>query len=698
MKKMIPNILKPEDDELYESWISFLASDNGYDLKRFIKRFLYHNYSQGVCVETKNLDTIYEYNNSQNFPTPIEIVKKHSPFFVQMINVSWNKQAYVSEIMFRDPSKYITVMDGTYHEAKWMVCPICSKQDIKEEGRVIIHVPHMLNGVTCCYKHNVKLCVYQEDDTITLALEWERKFAKFMAELYFNPIALSKTEMMSAICIKLQEYKQDVLLPTGENLSVRQIKKLLRDCDGLKGKQNLKIMLIAFVLFETAENLRVAAGYLGQYCLEKQFYEVVGKEYIILSQSFPFVTLKHEICGSIFTIHMQSFIMGTRCPYCTQQLSEPEIIRKLLGTSKNEYELLEINKNNLKMRHKICGTVVEGDKYSMLWKRQGCFKCNMEKLRNNRTGEVRIANNGLAMVVIEDHGAHDLVIQFETGYIKQHVQYGNFIEGCVNYDAEELAAYKRKYEGLTNTTADGDVWTIIAYRGFSDIDIRYGDGTVGYHRSVSDFLVGKLPLRERKQKNTQEHAKERIGQKRIATNGQQMKIIEYKSYLNITVEFEDGTVRDNIRYRAFLKGNVRNPNCKNTRKVKNPYKSVRIGEEHTAKNGQNMKIIDYRNAMSLDVQFEDGTIVKNIQYDSFIQGKVRNPNVFKKKREDLVKERIGEEAVTTKGQKMKIIAYRSNIDIDVQFEDGTIKEHVRYNKFKSGYVSNPNYTIKKAGA
>ena len=45
------------------------------------------------------------------------------------------------------------------------------------------------------------------------------------------------------------------------------------------------------------------------------------------------------------------------------------------------------------------------------------------------------------------------------------------------------------------------------------------------------------------------------------------------------------------------------------------------------KNGQIMTIIAYRNAVDLDVQFEDGTIVKNKQYDKFKKGQIKNLNL-----------------------------------------------------------------------
>ena len=40
---------------------------------------------------------------------------------------------------------------------------------------------------------------------------------------------------------------------------------------------------------------------------------------------------------------------------------------------------------------------------------------------------------------------------------------------------------------------------------------------------------------------------------------------------------------------------------------------------------------------------------------------------------------------------MTIVAYRSSMDVDVQFEDGTTRNNVRYDNFKNGHVANPNF-------
>lgn len=53
-------------------------------------------------------------------------------------------------------------------------------------------------------------------------------------------------------------------------------------------------------------------------------------------------------------------------------------------------------------------------------------------------------------------------------------------------------------------------------------------------------------------------------------------------------------------------------------------------------------------------------------------------------------DRIGETRIMNCGMKATIIKYRTCLDIDIQFEDGTIVKHRTYDNFKKGTISNPN--------
>jgi uncharacterized protein YkvS len=169
---------------------------------------------------------------------------------------------------------------------------------------------------------------------------------------------------------------------------------------------------------------------------------------------------------------------------------------------------------------------------------------------------------------------------------------------------------------------------------------------------------------------------DRINETSVATNGQTMRVIVYRKSNDIDIEFEDGTIVKHKSYYGFKLGNVRNPNAH----------KIKIGETYTNNQGLKMKLITYRNYKDIDVQFDDGTIVEHKQYENLIRGSINNPNVGS------ASDRIGETSINGQGLKMKIVAYRGATSIDIEFEDGTILNNKQYTNFSRHNIVNPNFT------
>ena len=108
-----------------------------------------------------------------------------------------------------------------------------------------------------------------------------------------------------------------------------------------------------------------------------------------------------------------------------------------------------------------------------------------------------------------------------------------------------------------------------------------------------------------------------------------------------------------------------------------------IGTRKCMNNGQYATVIIYYNSKDMTIQFEDGTIVEHVRKKHFDDGKVANPNFYKEKC-------IGLTNKMSNGQLATIIAYTEANDMTIQFEDGTIVEHVRKRHFDDGAISNPN--------
>lgn len=92
--------------------------------------------------------------------------------------------------------------------------------------------------------------------------------------------------------------------------------------------------------------------------------------------------------------------------------------------------------------------------------------------------------------------------------------------------------------------------------------------------------------------------------------------------------------------------------------------------------GEEVEIVNYYNYTDIDVRFPDGYIKRHAQYTNFKRGGISRPT----------SERLMETRVMKDGNKATIIAYCNCNNIDVQFENGCVRKHVRYEKFKIGEI------------
>ena len=114
----------------------------------------------------------------------------------------------------------------------------------------------------------------------------------------------------------------------------------------------------------------------------------------------------------------------------------------------------------------------------------------------------------------------------------------------------------------------------------------------------------------------------------------------------------------------------------------------RLGETRMMNCGMEATIIQYKNAMDIDVRFEDGSVVEHKAYGNFKRGGIVNPNI-----RAFVKDRLGETRMMNCGMEATIIRYESAKDMDVCFKDGAIVEHRKYDSFKRGEIANPNMKV-----
>lgn len=118
---------------------------------------------------------------------------------------------------------------------------------------------------------------------------------------------------------------------------------------------------------------------------------------------------------------------------------------------------------------------------------------------------------------------------------------------------------------------------------------------------------------------------------------------------------------------------------------------MHVGETSINTAGRRMTIVRYNNSKNIAVEFEDGTLVVT-QYANFRRGAVKHPGdaVHRPRVEATKLSHIGEISVANNGMMMTIVAYRNNIDVDVQFADGAIVRNVAYHRFLAGAVRHPD--------
>ena len=294
----------------------------------------------------------------------------------------------------------------------------------------------------------------------------------------------------------------------------------------------------------------------------------------------------------------------------------------------------------------------------------------MSKTFIDRTNETNMSTYGQLMTIIKYRSVKDIDVLFENGTIVEHKSYENFLRGNIRNPNLRL--------GETSISSKGQKMKIIAYHSADNVDIEFEDGTIVKHKLYKSFKQGLIT-------NPNYFKSNHIGETNFNNQGCKMIIIEYRKYFDIDIQFDDGTIVQHKEYKAFKAGEIRNPN-----KEYHPI-ICREGESIINHQGMKMTIIKYRNTFDIDIEFEDGTIVQHKAYSNFIRKNINNPNKLKVNPNTV--DRTGEERIANNGMKMKVIKFRGARDIDIEFEDGTIVTNKSMSEFRKGKIGNPNFIL-----
>ena len=191
--------------------------------------------------------------------------------------------------------------------------------------------------------------------------------------------------------------------------------------------------------------------------------------------------------------------------------------------------------------------------------------------------------------------------------------------------------------------------------------------------------------KKKEENKVSSNKKDRTGERKIMNCGMECEVVAYRSYKDIDVMFlEDKTLVKNRTCCAFDTGKIYNPNYK-----------PKLNEVKTMGDGSIVTVIKlYEDEDKMDVQFNDGRILKHISFKRFALGSLRkdlNEEKTKARRE----ERLGQRRVMNCGMECEVVEYRAEKDIDVLFlEDNTLLPHRAYFNFEKRDIYNPNYRPK----
>lgn len=224
---------------------------------------------------------------------------------------------------------------------------------------------------------------------------------------------------------------------------------------------------------------------------------------------------------------------------------------------------------------------------------------------NKHIGESSVMRNGLKATVIGGDKANDMTIQFETGNIKEHVRYSNFIRGNVSI---KTVARKQPedYLGETKRMNNGHMAEITKVINYKEIEITFDNGA-RVTTSIDRFYKGNIGL-----PRTMWH----IGETVLQKNGHMAELIRYENKNNVSIRFDNGIVRDNISYYIFLSGQAGLDG--NHFKGNNRENTV-----YPQKNGHNFTITKYISASDITGVFDTGEIRHHVSFHDIEKGIVQ---------------------------------------------------------------------------
>lgn len=167
---------------------------------------------------------------------------------------------------------------------------------------------------------------------------------------------------------------------------------------------------------------------------------------------------------------------------------------------------------------------------------------------------------------------------------------------------------KKNRKGEIFTNKDGLKLKIVEYFGCNDMTVELETGELVYHVRYANFRRGWVFPKNRVSKRLSKIAHNKYNER--------MKIISYNHSMDITVQFDDGTIKENQTYFDFINGNILNKTGHLTHMQNKRNEQCKINND-----GQLMQIIAYRGCHDVDVKVA-GVIYEKCRYNQFMRGTI----------------------------------------------------------------------------
>lgn len=249
-----------------------------------------------------------------------------------------------------------------------------------------------------------------------------------------------------------------------------------------------------------------------------------------------------------------------------------------------------------------------------------------KSLEKDYVGMTSIMNNGMLATIIRSNGYDDIDVQFEDGTVVRNISKARFERKNIanpTIGKNVLNHRKASVERKTLLMSCGLKATCTKDGGASDLTIQFEDGVVVTKVARSNFLKGSVAHPKFGKMIKKKNRASILGMTRKMNNGLKATCIVYRSYQDIDVQFEDGSVIQHKTKNSFFNGCIRHPKeSKQLTKINN---SSCIGVTIKMKNGLNATCIAYRGSGDIDVQFEDGAIARHKDKSKFLKGNIGYP-------------------------------------------------------------------------